>query len=86
MSGWMADLAELVDAAEATAPTPPLTPALPPESMRAVPVEDAPTEPATSPRMMEVPVPPQELQLPTGMMATRASTSYRYDSTGERST
>ena len=66
-------MAELVDAAEATAPTPRLTPALPPDSVRTVSVEDAPTEPATSPRMMEVPVPrwPQELQLPTGMIGPR---------------
>ena len=73
MSGWMADMAELVDAAEAIAPIPPLTPAPSPESMRTVSVEDAPTEPATSPRMMEVQVTrwPQELQLPTGMIGQR---------------
>ena len=66
----MADMAELVDAAEEAAPAPPLTKASPPESMSTVSIEDVPTEPATSPRMMEVPVPqwPQEVQLPTGMI------------------
>ena len=74
MSGWMADMADLVDAAEAAAPAPPLTKAPAPESMRTVSIDDAPTEPATSPRMMEVPVPAmavEELQLPTREIGPR---------------
>ena len=54
MSGWMADMADLVDAAEAAAPAPPLTKAPSPESMRTVSIDDTPTEPATSPRVIEV--------------------------------
>ena len=73
MSGWMADMADLVDAAEAAAPAPPLTKAPPPESMRTVSIDDAPTEPATSPRLMEVPVQlwVDELQLPTREIGPR---------------
>ena len=52
----MADMAELVDAAEATAPAPPSTKAPSPGSMRTVSTDDTPTEPATSPRVSEVPV------------------------------
>ena len=60
-------MADLVDAAEAAAPAPPLTTVPPPESMRTVSIDDAPTEPATSPRATEVPVQlwVEELQLPT---------------------
>ena len=43
-------MADLVDAAEAAAPAPPLTKAPSPDSMRTVSIDDAPTEPATSPR------------------------------------
>ena len=57
MSGWMADVADLVDAAEAAAPAPPLTKAPCPGSMRTVSIDDTPTEPATSPRAIEVPEP-----------------------------
>ena len=66
-------MADLVDAAEAAAPATPSTKAPPPESMRPVSIDDTPTEPATSPRVMEVPVQrwPQELQLPTGMIGPR---------------
>ena len=73
MSGWMADMADLVDAAEAAAPAPPLTKAQPPESMRTASIDDTATEPATSPRVTEVPVQrwPEELQLPTGMIGPR---------------
>ena len=41
--------------------------------MRAVSIEDTPTEPATSPRVTEVPVQrwPEELQLPTGQIGPR---------------
>ena len=65
----MADMADLVDAAEEAAPAPPLTKAPSPGSMRTVSIDDTPTEPATSPRKIEVPEPrwPTELQLPTGM-------------------
>ena len=73
MSAWMADMADLVDAAEAAAPAPPLTKAQPTESMRAVSIDDTPTEPATSPGVTEVPLQrwPEELQLPTGMIGPR---------------
>ena len=56
MSGWMADMADLVDAAEAAAPAPPLTKAPSPGSMRTVSIDDTPTQPAASPRVIEVPV------------------------------
>ena len=73
MSGWMAEMADLVDAAEVTAPAPPLTKASPSQSMRTASIDDTPTEPATSPRVMEVPVQRwvQELQLPTGEIGPR---------------
>ena len=66
-------MADLVDAADAAAPAPPLTTAPPPASMRTVSIDDTPTEPATSPRVTEVPVQrwPEELQLPTGMTGPR---------------
>ena len=51
MSGWMADMAEALDVPEA-AQAPPQSKA----SMPSVCQDDAPTEPATSPRAMEVPV------------------------------
>ena len=62
-------MADLVDAAEAAAPAPPLTKASPPESMRPTTIDDTPTEPATSPRMLDNPGEwPVELQLPTGQL------------------
>ena len=55
MSGWIADMADAVDAHEvAQAPT--TSKASSPPSLPAVSIDDTPTEPATSPRMMEVPV------------------------------
>ena len=62
MSGWMADMADAVDKQEA-AQAPPQSKA----PMPGVSIEDAPTEPATSPRVIEVPVPRyvEELRLPT---------------------
>ena len=73
MSGWMADMADLVDAAEAAAPACPLPEAPAPESTRTVSIDDAPTEPATSPRVMEAPVQQwvEELQLPTREIGPR---------------
>ena len=62
MSGWITDMADAVDAHEA-AQAPPQSKA----SMPAVYQDDTPTEPATSPRVMEVPVLPrhiEELRLP----------------------
>ena len=66
MSGWMADMADAVDAHEA-AQAPPRSKASGPPSMPAVSIDDTPTEPATTPRVSEVPVQRwvQELQLPT---------------------
>ena len=66
MSGWVADMANAVDAHEA-APAPPMSKASGPPSMPAVSINDTPTEPATTPRVSEVPVQrwAQELQLPT---------------------
>ena len=69
MSGWMAD------AAQAGAPAPPVTKAAPPRStMPSSSIDDTPTEPATSPRMID----PQaadpwavELQLPTKEIGPR---------------
>ena len=55
MSGWIAEMADAVDAHEA-APAPPMSKASAPPSMPPVSIEDTPTEPATSPRMMEVPI------------------------------
>ena len=62
MSGWMADMAEAFDVPEA-AQAPPQSKA----SMPSVCPDDAPTEPATSPRTMEVPVRGyiHEIRLPT---------------------
>ena len=68
MSGWMAEMADVVDAAQVGATAPPVTKAAPPRSTLPPPsIDDVPTEPATSPRMID----PQaeewavELQLPT---------------------
>ena len=62
MSGWLADVADAVEEHEA-ATAPPQSKA----SMPRVCQDDAPTEPATSPRVMEVPSPRyvEELRLPT---------------------
>ena len=62
MSGWMADMAEALEEHEAgQAPPSSKTP------MPAVPIDDAPTEPATSPRTTEVRIPDyvEELRLPS---------------------
>ena len=69
----MAEMADAVEAAEVVAPAPPLTKASPPQSMRTASIDETPTEPATSPRMMEVPVQlwAEELQLPTGQIGPR---------------
>ena len=73
MSAWIAEMADAVDAAEVAAPAPPLTKASPQQSMRTASIDETPTEPATSPRMMEVPVQPwaEELQLLTGQIGPR---------------
>ena len=62
----MADMADAVNAHEA-AQAPPRSKALGSPSMPAVPIDDSPTNSATSPRVTEVPVQrwPSELQLPT---------------------
>ena len=72
MSGWIAEMADACDAHDAV-PAPPLSKASVPSSMPPASIEDAPTEPATSPRMMEVPVPRyvEELRLPTREMGPR---------------
>ena len=66
MSGWIADMADAVDAHEA-AQAPPVSKASGLPSMPPVSIHDTPTEPASTPRVMEVPVQhgAQELQLPT---------------------
>ena len=66
MSGWIAEMADACDAHDA-APAPPLSKASVPSSMPPVSIQDAPTEPATSPRTVEVPVQRwvAELRLPT---------------------
>ena len=68
MSGWMAEMADVVDAANAGAPAPPETKAAPPWSLMSSSIDATPTEPATSPRMLDSQVRewPMELQLPTG--------------------
>ena len=73
MSGWMADMADVVDAAEAGATAPPVTKAAPRQSMMPTSIDDTPTEPATSPRMIDSQVRefPVELQLPTGEIGPR---------------
>ena len=70
MSAWMAEMADAVEAAEVAAPAPPLTKASPQQSIRTASIDETPTEPATSPRMMDNPVRewPVELQLPTGQI------------------
>ena len=72
MSGWIAEMADAVDAHEA-APAPPESKAPSPQSMPPVSIEDTPTEPATSPRTMEVPVQRwvEELRLPTREIGPR---------------
>ena len=74
MSGWMADLANVVDAGKAGATAPPVTKAAPPRStMPSSSIDDTPIEAATSPRMVD----PQaeewavELQLPTREIGPR---------------
>ena len=59
-------MADAVHAHEA-APAPPMSTASAPPSMPPVSMEDTPTQPATSPRTIEVPVRRwiEELQLPT---------------------
>ena len=65
MSGWITEMADAVDAYEA-APAPPMSKAPSLQPTRAVSIDNTPTEPATSPRMMEVPVQRwvDELRLP----------------------
>ena len=65
-------MADAVDAHEA-APAPPVSKASVPSSMPPVSMEDTPTEPATSPRTMEVPVQRwvEELRLPTSECGPR---------------
>ena len=73
MSGWMAEMAGVVDAASEKAPAPPMTKAAHPQSMMPSSIEDTPTEPATSPRMLDSQVRewPVELQLPRGEIGPR---------------
>ena len=49
----MAEMADAVDAANAGASAPPVTKAAPPRSMMSSSIDDTPTEPATSPRMLD---------------------------------
>ena len=53
MSGWMAEMADAVDA-HVPAQAPPTSKAAGPPSMQTVSIDDTPTEPATSPRELEV--------------------------------
>ena len=73
MSGWMAEMADVVDAAQAQAPAPPVTKAAPPQSTMHSSIDDTPTEPATSPRTIGSQVREWrvELQLPTGEIGPR---------------
>ena len=73
LSGWMAEMADVVDAANAGAPAPPMTKAAPPRSMMSASIDDTPTEPVTSPRILDSQVRewPMELQLPTGEIGPR---------------
>ena len=66
MSGWIADMADAVEAHEA-AQAPPVSKASVPSFIPPVSIDDTPTEPATSPRTVEVPVQRyvEELQLPS---------------------
>ena len=63
MSSWIAEMADACDAHDA-APAPPMSKAPVPSSMPPVSIEDAPTEPATSPRTLEVPVQRWVTELP----------------------
>ena len=69
----MAEMADVVNAAQAGAPAPPMNKAAPPPSTMHSSIDDAPTEPATCPRMMDSQVQeyPVELQLPTGEIGPR---------------
>ena len=66
-------MADVVDAAQAGATAPPVTKAAPPRSTMPTSIDDTPTEPATSPRMIDSQVRefPVELQLPTGEIGPR---------------
>ena len=69
----MAEMADVVDAAKAGAPAPPVTKAAPPRSIMPSSIDDTPTEPATSPRMLDSQVRewPMGLQLPTDEIGPR---------------
>ena len=74
MSGWMAEMADVVDAAQTGAQAPPVSKATPPQPTAAPSsIDDTPTEPATSPRTVDPQVQEWavELQLPTREIGPR---------------
>ena len=74
MSGWMAEMADLVENAQTGAQAPPVFKAACPQpTVAPSPIDDTPTEPATSPRMIDPQVRewPLELQLPTREVGPR---------------
>ena len=75
MSGpWMGEMADLVDAAQTGAQAPPVSKAAPPQpTIAPSSIDDTPTEPATSPRMIDPLMRkwPVELQLPTEEIGPR---------------
>ena len=75
MSGpWMGEMADLVDAAQMGAQAPPVSKAAHPQpTVAPSSIDDTPTEPATSPRMIDPQVRewPAELQLPTREIGPR---------------
>ena len=66
-------MADVVDAANAGASAPPMNKAAPPRSMMSSSIDDTPTEPATSPRMLDSQVRecPVECQLSAGEIGLR---------------
>ena len=73
MSGWMAEMADVVDAAQTGARTPVCKAAPPQPTVASSSIDDTLTEPATSPRMIDPQARewPLELQLPTREIGPR---------------
>ena len=64
MSGWMAEMADVVDAAQTGAQAPPVSKTAPPQpTVPPSSIDDTPTQPATSPRMID----PRVQEWPVGL-------------------
>ena len=74
MSGWMGEMADLVDAAQTGVQAPPVTKAAPLQpTVAPSSIDDTPTETATSPRMIDLQARERavEFQLPTREIGPR---------------